>query len=322
MLDGDFDFFGTDLAELTLESLDGSEHITFDNDGKLGFLLFRQHIENVVERDFLAREVALAFSLATLFRGRFRLLEVFHAVEVVTRVRQLIDTADRDGITRSSLVHAFTTVVHDVPNAATGSTHHDEITLVDLTLLNNQTSHRSATFFNLSFKNRTLGEARVVSLQLKNLSLQINDFQKPIQVGAVDGRNSDHFNLPAPLHRIESIFGQLAKDPLNVAIGGFGLVNLVQSNHDGHTSRLGMVDGFHGLRHHTVIGGNHQNDHVGDFSPPSSHFGERFVTRSIDESDRSLFRPDLDSDTEGTGGLGDTTRFAVGNIRIADGIKQ
>ena len=62
MLDGDFDFFGTDLAELTLESFDGSEHITFDNDGKFGFLLFRQHIENVVERDFLARKVALSLT--------------------------------------------------------------------------------------------------------------------------------------------------------------------------------------------------------------------------------------------------------------------
>ena len=71
-----------------------------------------------------------------------------------------------------------------------------------------------------------------------------------------------------PLHRIESIFGQLTKDPLNVAIGGFGFVDLVQSNHDGHASRLGVVDGFHGLWHHTVIGGNHQDDHVGDLSPP------------------------------------------------------
>ena len=37
VLDGDFDFFGTNLAELALEGLDGSEHITFDNDGELAF---------------------------------------------------------------------------------------------------------------------------------------------------------------------------------------------------------------------------------------------------------------------------------------------
>ena len=64
MLDGDFDFFRTDLAELTLQGFDGSEHIAFDNDGKFSFLLFRQHIENVVKRDFFTRG-AFALSLGS-----------------------------------------------------------------------------------------------------------------------------------------------------------------------------------------------------------------------------------------------------------------
>jgi hypothetical protein len=35
---------------------------------------------------------------------------------------------------------------------------------------------------------------------------------------------------------------------------GFGLVDLVDRHHDRHTGRLGVRNGFLGLRHHAVVG--------------------------------------------------------------------
>ena len=78
-----------------------------------------------------------------------------------------------------------------------------------------------------------------------------------------------------------------------------------------------MIDSFQRLRHHAVIGCNHQHNDVGHLRSASTHAGKRFVTRRIEEDDlaakgrririgdRHLVRADV---------LRDTTGFAFGNV--------
>ena len=71
---------------------------------------------------------------------------------------------------------------------------------------------------------------------------------------------------------------------------GVGLVDLVDGDDDRHLRRLGVVDRFDRLRHHAVIGGDHQHDDVGDLGAARAHRGEGRVARRIDEGD--LVPPD------------------------------
>jgi len=46
-----------------------------------------------------------------------------------------------------------------------------------------------------------------------------------------------------------------------------------------------VIDGFNGLRHHSVIGCDDENDDVSDLGAARTHAGESFVTGRVDEGD-------------------------------------
>ena len=66
---------------------------------------------------------------------------------------------------------------------------------------------------------------------------------------------------------------------------GFGLVDLVDGDDDGHLGGAGVIDGFEGLGHDAVIGSDDHDDDVGDLGAASTHAGEGFVTGGIEEDD-------------------------------------
>ena len=63
------------------------------------------------------------------------------------------------------------------------------------------------------------------------------------------------------------------------------LVDFVDGDDDRHFRRLGMMDRLHRLRHYAVIGGNDQNDNVGNLGAPRAHCSERGMAGRIDEGD-------------------------------------
>ena len=50
---------------------------------------------------------------------------------------------------------------------------------------------------------------------------------------------------------------------------------------------------FARLRHHAVVGSDHQDDDVGRFRAPGTHRGERLVARRIEESEHAARRLDV-----------------------------
>ena len=91
-----------------------------------------------------------------------------------------------------------------------------------------------------------------------------------------------------PLFGNQAAIGQLLLDAVGI---GFGLVDLVDGHDDGHVGGLGVVDGLEGLRHHAVVGGDHDDHNVGDLGAAGSHAGKGFVARSIEEDDLAAVRP-------------------------------
>ena len=78
--------------------------------------------------------------------------------------------------------------------------------------------------------------------------------------------------------------GQLLADALGV--GSF-FIDFVDGNHHRHARCFSVGNGFDGLRHHAVVGGNHENHDVGCFRTARAHGGKRFVTRGIQESNHA-----------------------------------
>ena len=79
-----------------------------------------------------------------------------------------------------------------------------------------------------------------------------------------------------------------------------------------------VIDRFDGLRHHAVVGGDHQHHDVGQLGAARAHRGERRMARGIEEGDDALLglhvvRADM---------LGDAAGFAGGHLGAADVVQQ
>ncbi len=83
-----------------------------------------------------------------------------------------------------------------------------------------------------------------------------------------------------------------------------------------------MANGFNGLGLDTIIGGHHQNCHVRNPRPPSTHGGKGFVTRSIQEHHLLGFALMFHIDMIGSDVLGDAPGFALSHFGFADRIQE
>ena len=113
---------------------------------------------------------------------------------------------------------------------------------------------------------------------------------------------------------------ELALHELLADARGVGVfaVDLGDRHDDRHLGRTRVVDRFDRLRHHAVVGGDHEDRDVGRAGAACAHGGERLVTRRVDERDRvavvgGLVRADV---------LRDPARFAGDDVRVADRVEQ
>ena len=73
-------------------------------------------------------------------------------------------------------------------------------------------------------------------------------------------RDVDEQRVAAVLLGDQPVLGELLADLGRV---GALLVDLVHRDHDRHVGRLGVVERLDRLRHHAVVGGDHEHDDVG-----------------------------------------------------------
>ena len=167
-------------------------------------------------------------------------------------------------------------------------------------------------------RRRTIGH-RLQVLQVGN---QADHFHQQVEVGLLLGRDVDEHRAAAPVFGHQAAIGELLLDPVGQ---GIGLVDLVDGHDDRHVRRLGVVDGFQRLRHHAVIGGNHQHHDVGDLRSAGTHAGERLVARRIEEHDLAAEGRRVlvgDRHLVGADVLRDAAGFAFGDAGQANRVEQ
>src|SRR5699024_8413233 len=96
----------------------------------------------------------------------------------------------------------------------------------------------------------------------------------------------------------------------------------IDGDDDGHVGRFGVIERLHGLRHDTVVSGDHQYGDVGDLGAAGTHGGERLVTGGVDEGQRPAGTFMGDGDLVGADVLGDTTGLPLGDLGGADSVQE
>ena len=154
-----------------------------------------------------------------------------------------------------------------------------------------------------------------MSFKLQNFGLQQNRFKQFINTHTCVRRHRDKRYSTAPIFRQYVTGRQFALHTLR--IGGF-FIHFVDGNHDWHACRFRVLNGFFGLRHHTIVSSNHQDHHVSGLSTTGTHGGKRGVSRSIQEGHHAMIGFYVVS----TDVLGNTTGFTGYHAGTTDIVEQ
>ena len=181
--------------------------------------------------------------------------------------------------------------------------------------MNQQCGNRAAAFVQTCLNNDTFGRCIDWGSQFQNFSFEQDGFEQCIDVQAFFSGNVDKLYIAAPFVRHDFVRSQLLADTLWV--GGF-FIDFVDGNHHRYARSFSVGNGFDGLRHHAVVGGNHEDHDIGCFRTARTHCGKRFVTRSIQESNHAA----RGFNVVCTDVLGNATRFALYHFGAADVVQQ
>ena len=240
--------------------------------------------------------------------------------EVVTGAGHRREADDLDRPRRQRLLDVLAVFVDHPADAAVGVAGDHRVADPQRAALHQNGGHRPAAAVQVRLDRHTLGLHVGVGPQVqRGVGGQQHRLEQRLDVGALLGRDVDEHGVAAEVLGHQAVFGELRADLRRV---GALLVNLVDRHHDWHVGGLRVVDGLHRLRHHAVVGGDHQDRDVGGLGAAGTHGGERLVARGVDEGDRPLRPVEVDADLVGADVLGDAAGLLLADVRLTDGVQQ
>ena len=279
----------------------------------LTFAHVLKHVLQLRSLPTVERDLAV---LALAERGDFtRTTLVGQDHEVIARLRHLGQTLQfhRDGRTRG-LNGLAILVQHGTHPAITGAGQHHVATRQGAALHQDR-GHRTAALVKARLNDDTFGSGLGGRFDFQHLGLEKHLLQQVVYALARLGGHRHEGRVATKIFRHHTFSHQLALQAFDI---GLGLVNLVHGHHQGHFGSLGVVNGFFGLRHHTIVGSHDQNDDVCGFGTARPHGGKRFVTRGVQKGDHSAGCVDVIR----TDVLRDAASFACSHARAANVVQQ
>ena len=194
---------------------------------------------------------------------------------------------------------------------------HDDVADAQRSALHQHGRDRTAAAVELGFDHGAFGGTLRIGLEVEHFGLQRDHFQQLVEIGLVLGGNLDVDDVAAERFDLNLVLQQFGAHALRP---GVGLVDLVDRHDHRNLRRLGVVDRLDRLRHHAVIGRDHQDHDIGDLGAAGAHRGERGVAGRIDEGDLlAAFRR---GHLIGADMLGDAAGFAGNHVGMAQRVEQ
>src|SRR6266496_574008 len=201
-----------------------------------------------------------------------------------------IERATRSSVTARTSSPATGTA--DRPSTWTGRAGHDRVADVQRAAADQDGRDRAAPLVEVRLDDGALRAPVGVGPQVQlHVGYQQDGLDQVVEAQLALCRHVHELGLAAVLLGNQVVLGELLAHPDGV---GLGLVDLVDRHHDRHPGRLCVVDRLDGLRHHAVVGGDHQHHHIGDGGTARTHGGERLVARGVDEGHQAAVGSGLD----------------------------
>ena len=236
-------------------------------------------------------------------------------VELVARIGNALQAEDFDRSRRPRAFHGLAFVVKHGADFSEDRAAKEEIAGAERAVLHEHGGDSAAAAIHAGFEHGAAGRSVRIGLQLAHIGDEQNHFEQFIEILFLFGGNFHHHRVAAPFFRHQAAIGKLALHTLGFRAG---LIHFVDGHDDGHTRSLGVIDGFEGLRHHAVIGGDHEHDDVRNLRAARAHASEGFVAGRVNENHFAAMHGHLISADV----LRDSSGFASGHIGFADGVEQ
>ncbi|KAF0120397.1 MAG: hypothetical protein FD152_4173, partial [Xanthobacteraceae bacterium] len=156
----------------------------------------------------------------------------------------------------------------------------------------------------------------VVGLQFENLGLKLDELQQLVEILTGLGGELDLKHVAAEAFELHLVLEKVGLDLLGP---GVGQVDLVDRHDQRNLGGLGVIDGLDRLRHHGIVGSDHEHDDVRHLGAAGAHGSERGVARRVDEGHEPAKRG---LDLIGADVLRDAAGLARDHVGLAQGIEQ
>ena len=317
MDDVDLHLLSGEFLQGIAQRLDGTVNIALDDEVEF---LELAHLDASTE--FLKRHCSLGphalltLQLLSLCGNGPGVFFVREHIEFISCIGGAIKAKDRHRGGWTCFFDALATLVeHRLDSAAVLACKHG-VSHFERAGLHQNIGDVTASFVQAALHDGAQGTLVGVGLKIEQLRLQQDLLQKLVHVGAKLGRDLLALKLAAPILHEDVHLGQLLFDAVWV---GRVAVHFVDGKNHRDFCRLGVVDGFLGLGHHTIICCDDNDRQICDLGATCTHGRKGFVTRGVQECD--LF-PSIQFNGVGTNVLRDASGLASNDVGFPDEIKQ
>src|SRR5271154_4356391 len=297
------------------ENFDGALHVGLDDDAEFldvaGLELLVELIEGDARAGAAGKGRVALFALAVI--DDVAGLGFVGDLEVVAGFGNALQAEDFDGSRRRRIFRGAAAIIEHGADFAENGAADEKVAGIQSAVLHENGGDGAAAFIDAGFEHGTAGGSIGIGFEFTQIGDKKNNFEKFVDALFLLGGNFDEFGVAAPFGRHQAVFRELALHAFELR---FGLVDFVDGHDDGNVGGFSVVDGFFRLGHDAVVGGDHEDDDVGDFRAAGAHAGKSFVTGSVDEDDAAI----VDEDFVGADVLGDAAGFAAGNVSLANGV--
>ena len=207
------------------------------------------------------------------------------------------------------------TIVDQSPHAAPFGAGDDDVADVQRAALDQHGRDRATAAIELRFHDDAFRGAVGIGLEVEHLGLQDDRLEELVEVQALQRRNLDLERVAAHRFHHDAVLEEVGAHARRI---GVRLVDLVDRHDDRHLGGARVVDGFDRLRHHPVIGCDHQHGDIGRLRAAGAHGRERLVAGRVDEGDLLAVLLDL----VGADVLRDAAGLGGDDIGLPDGVEQ
>ena len=240
---------------------------------------------------------------------------VFDHHEIVARIRHAGQAEQYDGNRWTGGLDLLSGFVEQRAHAAVLHAAHHIVAFLQRAILYQQRRHWPAALVQGRLDHHSGCTACGCSGQLHHFGLQQHRVEQRVHTVAGLGRQRHHLHVAAVFLRHQFVRDQVLLDAIGI---GVGLVDLVDRHDHRHLGGARVLDRFDRLRHHAVVGRDHQDHDVGESGAARAHRTECGVAWRIEETDHAL----AGFDVVRADVLGDAASLAGCDLGAADVIQQ